>query len=57
MPETMLLTQATGSFDHSKPVDQMQAIDLILCFYFQRSDWLWARAEARQKRRSDRSTR
>ena len=52
-----MIILTVGSFDHADPVAQMQAIDLILCHYFQTWDWIRARAEARQKRRATESTR
>ena len=47
---TMLVVRSAGSFDHARPVDQMRAIDLVLCHYFGTSDWPRARAEARSKK-------
>lgn len=44
---TTTMVKPVGTLDHARPATQMQAIDLILCFYFKRSDWLRARAEAR----------
>lgn len=32
--------ETSGSLDHAAPVDQMEAIDAIMRFYFGREDWL-----------------
>lgn len=40
---TQTMVQSVGTFDHARPVAQMQAIDLILRHYFQTADWLRAR--------------
>ena len=37
------MIKPVGTFDHTDPVLQMQAIDLILRHYFQTGDWLRAR--------------
>lgn len=39
-----------GTFDFARPVEQMQAIDLILRHYFRAEDWLRARNLARWRR-------
>ena len=47
------MIKPVGTFDHTDPVLQMQAIDLILRHYFQTGDWL----RARGKRRSNEAAR
>lgn len=45
---TQTMTQPVGTFDHARPAEQMQAIDLVLRHYFQTADWLRARDRARR---------
>ena len=40
---TITIPRTAGTFDHARPVEQMQAIDLILRYYFETADWLEAR--------------
>lgn len=35
--------EACGSLDHATPIEQMQAIDAIMRFYFGLEDWLTVR--------------
>lgn len=44
------MTRQVGTLDHARPVNQMQAIDLILRHYFQTWDWVRARDLARWRR-------
>ena len=46
---TSTIPRTAGSFDHARPVDQIQAIDLVLRHYFQTWDWLRARNLARRR--------
>jgi hypothetical protein len=46
---TQTMVQPVGTFDQAQPVDQMQAIDLILRHYFQTTDWLRSRDRARRR--------
>jgi len=46
---TQTLVRPTGTFDHADPVEQMQAIDLVLRYYFATPDWLRARETLRRK--------
>lgn len=47
---TTTMIKPAGTSDHARPVDQMQAIDLILRHYFQTGDWVRARNLGRRKR-------
>lgn len=40
---TSTIPRTAGSFDHARPVEQMQAIDLVLRHYFQTPLWLAAK--------------
>ena len=46
---TQTMVQPVGTFDQARPIDQMQAVDLILRHYFQTTDWLRARAAPRKR--------
>ena len=45
----VMLARRIGTFDHARPVEQMQAIDLALRHYFNAIDWLRERDRARRR--------